>query len=312
MRVPDRSDLPPLRDYAAVCLTDGSARTVGYTEASRGCKHLCRHCPVVPVYGGHFRVVPVDIVMADIRQQVDAGARHVTFGDPDFFNGIGHARRVIETFAREFPALSYDVTVKVEHLLEHAEMLPQLRRTGCLFVTSAAESLDDAVLKRLNKGHSRADFEEVVRLCHAADLVLAPTFIPFTPWTTVADYVQLLDRLDDLDLVNHVPAVQLTLRLLIAAGSPLLSLDDVRALAEPFDDEALVYPWRHPDPEVDLLQRRAARLVRERAGAPRSDLFEALRDLAVGVAPRGIPVERAGEPVRRRTEVPYLDEPWYC
>ena len=64
---------------------------VGYTEASRGCKHLCRHCPVVPVYEGVFRIVDREVVLADIRQQVAAGARHITFGDPDFFNGVGHA-----------------------------------------------------------------------------------------------------------------------------------------------------------------------------------------------------------------------------
>ena len=36
-------------------------------------------------------MVPADVVLADIRAQVAAGARHVTFGDPDFLNGPGHA-----------------------------------------------------------------------------------------------------------------------------------------------------------------------------------------------------------------------------
>ncbi|HEX6212615.1 MAG TPA: CUAEP/CCAEP-tail radical SAM protein, partial [Methylomirabilota bacterium] len=92
-RVPDRTGLPDAARYASVTLPTGERRPAGYTEASRGCKHLCRHCPVVPVYGGHFRVVPADIVLADIGAQVARGVRHVTFGDPDFFNGIAHARR---------------------------------------------------------------------------------------------------------------------------------------------------------------------------------------------------------------------------
>ena len=66
-----------------------STRVVGYTEASRGCKHLCRHCPVVPVYKGTFRIVQREVVLEDIRRQVAAGAQHITFGDPDFFNGVG-------------------------------------------------------------------------------------------------------------------------------------------------------------------------------------------------------------------------------
>src|ERR1700724_4324073 len=156
--VPYRDDLPPLEKYAHLTLPDDSTRVVGYTEASRGCKHLCRHCPIGPVYNGTFRIVQRDIVLEDIRQQVDAGAEHITFGDPDFFNGPAHALAIVESLHREFPQLTYDVTIKIEHLLHHAESLPKLRDTGCLFVTSAVESVDDSVLARLAKGHTRADF----------------------------------------------------------------------------------------------------------------------------------------------------------
>ncbi len=156
-QIPDRTALPGLATYAQL-LTDGETRTSGYTEATRGCRHLCRHCPVVPVYQGTFRVVQREIVLADIRQQVEAGARHITFGDPDFFNEPGHARMIIEALHREFPELTYDVTIKVEHLLKHRELIPILRETGCAFVVSAVESIDDRLLALLEKGHTRADF----------------------------------------------------------------------------------------------------------------------------------------------------------
>ncbi|MGH9789758.1 MAG: CUAEP/CCAEP-tail radical SAM (seleno)protein, partial [Candidatus Acidiferrales bacterium] len=55
--VPDRAGLPRLAHYAHLVMPGGDHRTVGYTEASRGCKHLCRHCPIVPVYHGVFRIV---------------------------------------------------------------------------------------------------------------------------------------------------------------------------------------------------------------------------------------------------------------
>src|SRR5688572_16941536 len=62
--VPDRAGLPALTRYATLQLGDGTRRTVGYTEASRGCRHLCRHCPIVPVYKGQFRIVQADVVLA--------------------------------------------------------------------------------------------------------------------------------------------------------------------------------------------------------------------------------------------------------
>ncbi len=130
-QVPDRSGLPPLRSYAHLVLPSGEHRVAGYTEASRGCKHLCRHCPVVPVYQGVFRIVDREVVLADIRQQVAAGGGHITFGDPDFFNGVGHAIPLVEALHREFPELTYDATIKVEHLLKNAQLLPTLRATRC-------------------------------------------------------------------------------------------------------------------------------------------------------------------------------------
>src|SRR5205807_2625135 len=92
--LPVRTALPPLEQYARL-EHQGDRRVVGYVEASRGCLHLCTHCPIPPVYGGRFFVVPQEIVLEDIRRQVLAGASHITFGDPDFLNGPGHSMKVV-------------------------------------------------------------------------------------------------------------------------------------------------------------------------------------------------------------------------
>lgn len=305
--VPDRSGLPPLERYAALCL-NGARRRVGYTEASRGCKHLCRHCPVVPVYNGVFRIVPLEVVLEDIRRQVAAGAEHITFGDPDFFNGPAHAIRVVEALHREFPALTYDVTIKVEHLRRRRELLPALKQTGCLFVTTAVESVEEEVLRKLDKGHTRDDFLAVAEEFRRVGLTLAPTFVPFTPWTTRQGYRDLLRLLVELDLVDAVAPVQLALRLLIPCGSRLLELEEVRRIVEPFDGATLSYPWRHPDARLDELSRRLLSIVaeQERRGASRRETFQAIwREACEEPLPENFDLVA-------RAAVPYLTEPWYC
>ncbi len=302
-QVPLRSGLPPLEKYARL-QTDGGPKRTGYTEASRGCKHLCRHCPVVPVYQGSFRVVQPDIVLADIRQQVAAGAEHISFGDPDFFNGPAHAMRIVDALHREWPSLSYDATIKIEHLLKHRELLPRLRETGCLFVTSAVETVDDAVLAKLDKGHTRADFIDVVQEFRSTGLTLAPTFIPFTPWTTRESYRELLEQLLELDLAEHVAPVQLALRLLIPRGSRLLELDDVQAVLRAFDEPALLYRWQHPDAEVDALATQALRIAASHGS--RREIFGYLWNL---VNNRPLPEDFYQAP---RAAIPYMDEPWFC
>ncbi len=308
-RVPVRDLLPPLSKYATLQI-GGERRAVGYTEASRGCKHRCRHCPIVPVYEGRFRIVPSDVVIADARAQVSAGARHITFGDPDFFNGIRHAREVVARFSRECPGVSYDVTIKIEHLLKHADMLPLLRETGCAFITSAVESLDDAVLARLEKGHTRADFERAVAVCREAGVTLSPTFVAFTPWTTIEGYLELLHEIVRLDLAGSVASIQYAIRLLVPQGSRMLELADMRELLGPFDPMSLTYRWRHPDPRVDALQERIAQLVGVRMNAPRLELFDGVWTDAHAFAAVRAP-ERT-QPVVARATIPYLNEPWYC
>ena len=303
--VPERRGLPVLSRYASLQLPDGRRRVAGATDGTRGCKHRCRHCPIVPVYDGHFRVVPVDVVLADIENQVAAGAEHITFGDPDFFNGPTHARRIVEALHERQPAVSYDVTIKVEHLLAHRELLPVLARTGCAFITSAVESVDDSVLARLEKGHTRADFIRAVTLCRDAGVALAPTFVAFTPWTTIESYRELLDAIARLGLVEHVAPVQWGLRLLITQGSRLLELEDVRARVQPFDPLTLTYPWTHDDPAVDALQQAIMRTVGVKLTRSRAAMFSEVCALAG---------TRASQEwhLPARAAIPYLNEPWYC
>ena len=307
--VPDRAGLPSLSRYAS--LRQGqSQRVVGYTEASRGCKHHCRHCPVVPVYNGQFRVVPVEVVLEDIRRQVERGAQHITFGDPDFFNGIGHAMRVAEWLGETFPDVTYDVTIKIEHLLRHRDRLTALRDSGCLFVTSAVESFDDAVLAALEKRHTSDDVRRAVAECCQIGLDLIPTFVAFTPWTTLDNYLAFLDAIDRLSLVDRVAPIQLAIRLLVPKSSHLLTLPEVSACLEPFDPIRLVHPWRHPDPRVDELCDRVGALVGRRLTSARRELFADIWDVAHRLAGR-VSGSRAPVPPSR-AEVPFLNEPWYC
>jgi radical SAM superfamily enzyme YgiQ (UPF0313 family) len=304
---PERTGLPALARYAKL-RQNGETKVVGYTEASRGCKHLCRHCPVVPVYQGHFRVVGREVVSEDIRRQVAAGAQHITFGDPDFFNGPKHAMQIVEALHAEFPWVTYDATIKIEHLLQHRGLLKPLKETGCLFITSAVESVEDHVLAKLEKHHTRRDFLEAAALMREAGLTLQPTFIAFTPWTTLDGFRDLLQVLVDLDLVAHVAPVQLALRLLITSGSRLLELEDVRSVVGPFDSKALVYPWKHPDPEMDVLAERVFELVQQhqKQGHSRAEIFAAIWRL---VQDQPLPKDFHLMPP---AAIPYLDEPWYC
>jgi radical SAM superfamily enzyme YgiQ (UPF0313 family) len=309
--VPSRSKLPSLKRYAHL-ERNGAMELVGYVEASRGCKHTCRHCPIPPVYGGRFFVVPADVVLADVRQQVEAGATHVTFGDPDFLNGPGHALTVARALHAEFPGLTFDVTAKIEHLLRHRERLGELATLGCVFIVSAAESLSDAVLGHLDKGHTRADIVAALAAVRAAGIALRPTWVPFTPWTTLSDYRDFLAFVQAEALVDAIDPVQYAIRLLVPPGSLLLQSPAMRPFLGGLVKDAFYYRWTHPDPRMERLAEAVSAAVAEAADR-REDAaltFDRVGRLADEFA--GAPPRAAVQLDTNRARPPRLTEPWFC
>jgi radical SAM superfamily enzyme YgiQ (UPF0313 family) len=308
---PDRRGLPGPRRYAGLRRGD-TIVPAGAIEATRGCHHECRHCPIPPIYGGRFVVAPRPAVVADGRAQVAAGARHLTFTDPDFFNGPGHGLRIMRTLREEFPFLSFDVTIKVEHLLQHRKRLPELAELGCAFVVTAVESLSDDVLSKLAKGHTRADVEAALDALDAVGVPMRPSLLPFTPWETLDGYRDLLRWIAVRDLAGCVDPIMLAIRLLLPPGSSLLTENAGAPWLGALDAANFTWRWTHPDVRMDALQRAVSVIV-ERATAanePAAATFPRVWDAAWRITdetPPPIPT-----PIRRRPPAPGLTESWFC
>jgi radical SAM superfamily enzyme YgiQ (UPF0313 family) len=311
--VPRRQELPPLQRYARL-EWQGESRLAGYSETTRGCKHTCLHCPITPVYRGRFFAVPLEVVLADVRAQVEQGAQHITFGDPDFFNGPTHALRVARALHREFPTLTFGATIKIEHLLRHRALLPELRDLGCLFIVSAVESLNDDVLRHLRKGHSAADVATVFDLMAEVGLTLRPSLLPFSPWETLESYLALLSFFEERHLVEQVDPVHFSIRLLIPPGSALLETPEPKEWLQELEPGAYTYRWRHPDPRMDALQQRVARLAEEAAqeGGDPVETFFRIKAEALAMAGASLDVSAAVAAYGKRSRPPRLSESWFC
>ena len=310
---PVRLDLPSPDHYARL-ETNGVASLAGYTETTRGCKHTCLHCPITPIYHGRFFAVPAEIVLADIRTQVKQGVGHITFGDPDFFNGPGHAMRITRALHQEFPGITFDATIKIEHLLKHRHLLPELKSLGCAFIVSAVESLNDNVLRHLDKGHTSADVAEAIELMAQMGIPLRPSLMPFSPWETLESYFTLLNFFEERRLIEQIDPVHFSIRLLVPPGSALLdTLDSPQWLGE-LDSAAFTYRWRHPDSRMDALYEKVAALVEraERAKASPIETFFHIKAMALAISGKDVDVVEAVQEYGSPRVLPHLTESWFC
>jgi radical SAM superfamily enzyme YgiQ (UPF0313 family) len=310
--VPDRHLLPDLGRYTRLAVA-GEQRLVGSVAASRGCSHRCRHCPVPVVYDGRVRLVEEASVLADVDHLVASGARHLSFADPDFLNAPHHSLRLVAAIHHHHPDLSFDATIKVEHILRHSDVLAELADAGCAFVVSAFESVNDVILHRLDKGHTAAEASQAVTALRAVGIEVRPSWLPFTPWATVGDLVDMMDFVVAHDLMANVDPVQYSVRLLVPEGSLLLVEPTMTAHLGAYEPSRLGWAWSHPDPAMDRLQDQVATLVEARDGQAPERTFDEVDTLVRSSAgtsatrpPRG--AVSVGPPGDRA----HLTEPWFC
>jgi hypothetical protein len=262
-------------------------------------------------------LAPADSVLQDIRNLVAGGATHITFGDPDFLNGPGHSMKIVRAMHAEFPQLTFDFTAKIEHILKRSSLFGELRALGCLFVISAVESFSDLVLDRLQKGHTRKDVIHALRIVRSTGITLRPSLVAFTPWTTLDDYLEMLEIVASHDLLDAIDSVQYTIRLLVPPGSALLQRSDIGRFLGALDQSSFQYRWAHPDPRMDRLHELATAAVQggTRGSQDPGTVFDELRTLAYEIADRRAPlisVERLVERLNGGQKAPRLSEPWFC
>lgn len=304
---PARHLLPGLENYAKLQIA-GQEKLVGYTEASHGCSQSCTHCPVPVIYGGRLRIVGQDVVIQDIENLVKAGASHITFGDPDFLNGIHHSLKIVRQMHQKFPHLTFDCTTKIELILKHKDIWQEMANMGCIFIVSAIESVNDKILEHLEKGHSKADAEKAITLLRSVGIEIRPSFLPFTPWTTLQDLAELCEFISTYDLAPNIDPVQCSIRLLLPKDSLLLKNPTLQGRIGPYDPELLTYSWSSQDPAVDKLQKNIAKLASTSA-EEKSSRFETILEIRDKIF---LALDNPFQPNLKDFNRPRLTEPWFC
>ncbi len=251
---PARHLLPELRRYNMTDTPNGSvlqSTVSGNVEVTRGCHHDCSYCSVFAAYGRKVIVIPKESILQDIRTLVESGANHIVFVDADFLSAWKYSRSVVEAMCREFPQLTFEYTTRVDHMLEHPDVVAEFHDLGCTRVTSAFEFPKDEVLALLRKNCTVEDLEQTVRYCHNIGQALNPTFILFNPWVNPDDLLGFDEFIARNHLENVVEPIQYETRLMLYKGTPLLREPSIQALQ--LQENEFHIDWEHPDPLMDEL-----------------------------------------------------------
>jgi radical SAM superfamily enzyme YgiQ (UPF0313 family) len=305
---PDRSGLPGHDRYARL-EWEGEARLAAAVEASRGCRHRCRHCPIPVVYDGRIRLAGIEPVLADIESLVADGVQHVTFSDPDFFNAPRYSTDILRAAHSAHPGLTFDVTVKVEHVLAHSSLWPELSGLGLLFVVSAFESVDEGTLQILDKGHTVDDMTRAIQVLRESGIYVRPTWLPFLPWTDPHDLVRLAQFIDAQQLWSATDPVQLAIKLLIPEGSLLEHHPLVTPFLQRYEPMTLTWAWEFEHATTELLHKQLDAIAADGSDCG-AEALDTLREMRSAIAQEaGVDLGPMPDPGE---STPRLSESWFC
>ena len=251
--IPNRQIFPDISNYAH--LVDGSNNLIaGSVETTYGCKHSCTHCPVPISFNGSFKTYSLEKIVSDVENQVKQGAKHISFNDPDFFNGPMHALKILEALNKKFPGITYDSTIKVEHIIKYKKYFKELASLNMVFVISAFETTNDKVLSILEKNHTRSDLNNSIEISQEFGIDIRPTWMPFSPWTELKDLSNIVELIEGYQLRETVDPIQLTIKLLIPKHSLIIQRPEIKKYLGNYEKESLSFQWKYENIDAEKLQ----------------------------------------------------------
>jgi radical SAM superfamily enzyme YgiQ (UPF0313 family) len=255
-----------------------------------------------------FKTFGTEKIITDVTNQVEEGAKHISFNDPDFFNGPKHALKILQLLNEKHPSITYDSTIKVEHILKYPDYFQELKNLNMLFVISAFETTNDHVLNILQKNHSFNDLNKAVELSLENKIDIRPTWMPFSPWTEQNDLISIIKLIENYKLRETVDPIQLTIKLLVPKNSLILKRPEMKEYLLDYDPSSFSYAWKYKFPNIDNIQNELFTYVLQHESENEYAQYLGLVDILESHTNETL---LNSEKYSQRI-VPKLSETWFC
>lgn len=208
----------PIHRYLGkTCL---GTRTIAY-HSSMGCPFTCSFCAVVPIYNARWKGKSAPLIYKDIKfLKEQFGGNAIEFHDNNFF--VSEKRTV------EFAKL-----IKPENMVWWGEgridtidrysddSLALMRESGCKMIFFGAETGNDEILKRMDKGGTQSA-ETIRRFAERLarfDIIPEYSFVLGTPADTLEQVMQQIES--DIEFIREIKRINPRTEIIIYVYSPV-------------------------------------------------------------------------------------------
>lgn len=195
-------------------------KTAAY-HSSMGCPFTCSFCAVVPLYNARWKGKSAPVVYRDIKYLIDEhGADAVEFHDNNFF--VSEKRTV------EFSRLIRNEKIKwwgegrIDTIDKYTdESLSIMREAGCRMIFFGAETSDDLLLKKMDKGGTQTteQMRKFAKRMKAFDIIPEYSFVLGFPAENPELVMDQIDR--DIAYIKTVKEINPDTEIVIYVYSPV-------------------------------------------------------------------------------------------
>ena len=203
--LPEIDEIASVKDYvrrldSQMKRVESGERYTRYLKIAEGCDKYCSYC-IIPRLRGHFRSIPMDMVLEEARELVEDGAKELILvaQETTLYGTDLYGKKSLHLLLHALSEIEGLVWIRVLYCYPEEIELPLIEELRdnpkvCHYLDLPIQHSSDRILKAMNRKTRREELKEKIALLRREipDICLRTTLITGFPGETEEDFQDVL------------------------------------------------------------------------------------------------------------------------
>ena len=203
--LPEIDEIASVKDYvqrldSQMKRVESGERYTRYLKIAEGCDKYCSYC-IIPRLRGHFRSIPMEMVLEEARELVKDGAKELILvaQETTLYGTDLYGKKSLHLLLRALSEIEGLVWIRVLYCYPEEIELPLMEEIRdnpkiCHYLDLPIQHSSDRILKAMNRKTRREELKEKIALLRREipDICLRTTLITGFPGETEEDFQDVL------------------------------------------------------------------------------------------------------------------------
>ena len=203
--LPEIDEIASVKDYvrrldSQMKRVESGERYTRYLKIAEGCDKYCSYC-IIPRLRGHFRSIPMEMVLEEARELVKDGAKELILvaQETTLYGTDLYGKKSLHLLLRALSEIEGLVWIRVLYCYPEEIELPLMEELRdnpkvCHYLDLPIQHSSDRILKAMNRKTRREELKEKIALLRREipDICLRTTLITGFPGETEEDFQDVL------------------------------------------------------------------------------------------------------------------------